>query len=200
VRHFHRRKTPAILRKLDVEKAFDTVSWPYLLDALHARGFRSCWCNWISIILSLSSYRVLLNGIEGEPIVHHRGLRQGDPLSSLLFILAMEPLKRILALAMECGLLSPLKGRIARLRSSLYADDATIFLNSLAADVRLVKAILSDSDLRLAILVRHTLSDVAVSTSPRCWLRLACQRPPCLASIWGCHSVRASSGGWTGRL
>jgi hypothetical protein len=142
VRHFHRRKTPAILLKLDVEKAFDTVSWPYLLDALRARGFSSRWCNWISIILSSSSSRVLLNGIEGEPIVHHRGLRQGDPLSPLLFILAMEPLQRILALATERGLLSPLKGRVARLRSSLYADDATIFLNPLAIDVQLVKAIL----------------------------------------------------------
>jgi hypothetical protein len=142
VRHFHRCKTPAIRLKLDVEKVFDTVSWPYLLDSLHARGFSSRWCNWISIILSSSSSRVLLNGIEGEPILHHRGLRQGDPLSPLLFILAMEPLQRILALAMERGLLSPLKGRVARLQSSLYADDATIFLNPLATDVWLVKAIL----------------------------------------------------------
>ncbi|KAM0821317.1 hypothetical protein ACQ4PT_072325 [Festuca glaucescens] len=54
----------------------------------------------------------------------------------------MEPLQRILALATERGLLTPLKGRVATLRSSLYANDATIFLNPLAADVRLVKAIL----------------------------------------------------------
>jgi hypothetical protein len=96
---------------------------------------------------------VLLNGIEGEPIVHRRGLRQGDPLSPLLFILAMEPLQTILALATERGLLSPLKGRVARLRSLLYADDAMIFLNPLAADVWLVKAILERfglaSDLRI---------------------------------------------------
>jgi hypothetical protein len=142
VRHFHRRKTAAILLKLDVEKAFDTVSWPYLLDVLRARGFSPRWCNWISIILSSSSSKVLLNGIEGEPILHRRGLRQGDPLSPLLFILAMEPLQRIIALATERGMLSPLKGRVATLRSSLYADDATIFLNPLAADVRLLKAIL----------------------------------------------------------
>lgn len=38
-RHFHRSRTPSILLKLDIAKAFDTVSWTYLLEMMNARGF-----------------------------------------------------------------------------------------------------------------------------------------------------------------
>ena len=61
--------------------------------------------------------------------MHRRELRQGDPLSPLLFILAIDPLHRILERATAMGLLSPLPVREASLRVSLYADDAIIFVN-----------------------------------------------------------------------
>jgi hypothetical protein len=71
---------------------------------------------------------VLLNGIPLEPIPHGNGLRQGDPLSPLLFILAIDPLQRLLQLATEKGLLHKLSGRDARFRVSMYEDDTVIFL------------------------------------------------------------------------
>jgi hypothetical protein len=46
---------------------------------------------------------VLLNGIAGDPIKHGRGLRQRDPLSPLLFVLAIDPLHHILHKATEQG-------------------------------------------------------------------------------------------------
>ncbi|XP_073360030.1 uncharacterized protein [Aegilops tauschii subsp. strangulata] len=95
-RHFHRTKRAAILLKLDIAKAFDTVSWPYPLDMMRARGFGSRWCNWITMLLATSSSRVLVNGALARSIRHHRGLRQGDSISPFLFILAMEPLQRLL--------------------------------------------------------------------------------------------------------
>lgn len=42
-RHYHRTKTPACLLKLDISKAFDTVSWEYLLELLSRRGFSLRW-------------------------------------------------------------------------------------------------------------------------------------------------------------
>jgi hypothetical protein len=71
---------------------------------------------------------VLLNGTAGEKIRHARGLRQGDPFSPYLFILAIDALQKVLEMATQ-GVLSPLRGRFARIRLSLYADDAVIFLN-----------------------------------------------------------------------
>ena len=126
---FHRNKTSALLFKLDILKDFDSVRWDYLLRLMQGWGFPQRWRNWIATLLASSTSLILLNGIEGDRIQHSRGLRQGDPLSPLLFILAIDPLQRLLNMATERGLLSKLRGRHAQLRTSMYADDAIVFLN-----------------------------------------------------------------------
>lgn len=127
-RRFHQTNMTTLLLKLDITKAFDTVRWDYLLQLLQLKGFLPRWRNWISNILCTSTTRVLLNGCPSNPIHHGRGLRQGDPLSPLLFIMAIDPLHQLLENATDRGLLSPLNGRSARLQTSLYADDAAIFM------------------------------------------------------------------------
>jgi hypothetical protein len=56
-------------------------------------GFGQRWRDLISIILASSSSRILLNGTLGKAFSHRRGLRQGDLLSPMLFILAMDRCK-----------------------------------------------------------------------------------------------------------
>uniref|UniRef100_A0A453CMX8 Reverse transcriptase domain-containing protein n=1 Tax=Aegilops tauschii subsp. strangulata TaxID=200361 RepID=A0A453CMX8_AEGTS len=92
-------------------KAFDNVSWEYLLELLQALGFSARWRDWITMLLASSTSSFLLNGAEGKKILHYRGLRQGDPLSPLLFIIAIDPLHRLLQRAMELGQLDSLPGR-----------------------------------------------------------------------------------------
>jgi hypothetical protein len=91
VKELYRKKILALFIKLNITKAFDSVSWAYLLDLMEHFGFRPKWREWIIIALATSSSRILLNGVPGTPIKHERSLRQGDPLSPMLFILAMDP-------------------------------------------------------------------------------------------------------------
>lgn len=82
-----------------------------------------------------TSSRILLNGTTGEPTTYKRGLRQGDPLSPYLFIVAIDPIQRLVNMATQEGLLSPLSNRAARFRVSLYADDAAIFVNPIRNNI-----------------------------------------------------------------
>jgi hypothetical protein len=92
-------KLPSLFLKLDIHKAFDTVNWSYNLEVLQALGFGPRWREWVSILFRMTSSRVLLNGQHGPTFSHMRGVRQGDPLLPMLFILAMDPLQRLLDMA-----------------------------------------------------------------------------------------------------
>ncbi|GJW16088.1 RNA-directed DNA polymerase, eukaryota, reverse transcriptase zinc-binding domain protein [Tanacetum coccineum] len=72
---------------VDFEKAFDSVRWDYLDDILRRFGFGEKWCSWIQSCLRSSRGSVIVNGGPMEEFQFHKGLKQDDPLSPLLFIL-----------------------------------------------------------------------------------------------------------------
>jgi hypothetical protein len=98
-----------LLLKLDISKAFDTLSWPFLIEVLQARGFGARWRGWIESLLSTPSSRIILNGHQGPPIKHLRGVRQGDSLSSMLFIISMDVLHRLFLKVTSDGVLRKMK-------------------------------------------------------------------------------------------
>jgi hypothetical protein len=80
--------------------------------------------------------------VAGPPISHGHGLQQGDTLSPLLFNLGIDPLQQVLDIATAHGLLHKVRRRGPILRTSLYADDAIIFLAPLREDIRNLACIL----------------------------------------------------------
>ena len=138
-----RKKCPSVLLKLDIAKAFDTVAWQFLLEVLQKKGFGHRWRAWIALILSSSSSSILLNGVPGPKIWHARGLRQGDALSPMLFILVMDALNLLFVKAEEEGVLSLVHAQqFLPQRLSIYADDVILFLKATESDAVAVKEIL----------------------------------------------------------
>lgn len=74
-RWLHARHHATILLKVDLAKAFDSVSCPFLLEELDRLGFPPRWREWMSAILGTASTKVLVNGRPGRRICHARGLR-----------------------------------------------------------------------------------------------------------------------------
>ena len=89
-------KRPIILLKLDFTKAFDTIEHELILRIWKCKGFDDRWTSWIDNILSTGSSSVLLNGVLGNHFVCRSGVRQGDPLSPLLFVIAVDLLQSVI--------------------------------------------------------------------------------------------------------
>jgi len=85
----------------------------------------------------------MLNGEPGGVIQYQRGLRQGDPLSPVLFILVMDVLNSIFVKAEEDGLLLPLSRRISGQRLSLFANDVALFIRPVEEELQITKEILN---------------------------------------------------------
>jgi hypothetical protein len=91
---------------MDLEKVYDHVNWDFLLYMLRMCRIGGKWCSWIAHCISLVRFSVLVNGSPTGFFSSSCGLRQGNPLSSLLFIIVMEALGRMISAAVSVDLLS----------------------------------------------------------------------------------------------
>ena len=85
-----------VVCKHDIEKAYDHVNWEALFYLLGRMGFRLKWRGWIKACVTSIRFLVLVNGFPESFFGSSRGLRQGDPLSLILFLLIMEVLSELL--------------------------------------------------------------------------------------------------------
>jgi len=136
-----RSGVPGIICKMDLEKAYDHVNWDFLLYMLRRCGFGEKWCTWIAHCVSSVRFSVLINGSPYGFFSSSRGLRQGDPLSPLLFVFVMEALSRMISAAVCGGLLEGFKVGDADFSHLLFADDTLIFCSAHSSQLRNLRSI-----------------------------------------------------------
>jgi len=86
--------SPRCMLKIDLQKAFDSMHWGFLQDLLVGLKFLPIFASWIMKCVSSVTFSVHINGQDCGSFEGGQGLRQGDPLSSLLFVLTMEYFSR----------------------------------------------------------------------------------------------------------
>eukprot|EP00253_Pinus_taeda_P008065 PITA_08065 len=136
------RKKGAVL-KLDLSKAFYRISWTYLRLLLTHLGFKVEFINWIMGCISNVCFAVLINGAASQFFKSQRGLRQGCPLSPLIFLLAAEGLSRLISKAKRAGLVTGLEVAVNLfITHLLFVDDILLFTSGNINEIKELKDIL----------------------------------------------------------
>lgn len=129
--------------QIDITKAYDNVDWRFLLNILDAFELPAMLKNWIELCISSPHYSVALNGELVGFFQGKKGLRQGDPISSSLFVIVMDILYKQLDQAALSHLFVPHPKALDPLVTHLsFADDMLIFFNGEESSLQAILEIL----------------------------------------------------------
>ena len=120
------RNLQGLILSIDFEKAFDTVSWKFIVKTLKYYNFGPSIVRWISLFQKGAESCIIQNGFMSDFFYLKRGCRQGNPISPYIFILCGEILGKMIRNNNEIhGIIIDNK----EYKISQYADDTQLFLN-----------------------------------------------------------------------
>jgi len=131
--------------QIDLSKAYDNVNWDFLLNILVAMDLPHIFVNWIKVCISTPSYSVAFNGELIGFFSGKKGIRQGDPMSSHLFVLVMD----ILAKFLDRGAVNSVfqlhpKCLVPMVSHLSFANDVLVFCNGSESSIAGILSILAD--------------------------------------------------------
>lgn len=140
----HSKKLDGVIFKVDFEKAYDKVKWPFLQQALHMKGFDDVWRKHVESFVQKGSIGIKVNDVIGHYFQTHKGLRQGDPMSCILFNIVAEMLAIIIGRAKQEGLVGGLVPHLIDDGVSIfqYTDDNILFMEHDVAKARNMKLVI----------------------------------------------------------
>jgi hypothetical protein len=144
VHEVKRKKQNGIILKIDFEKAYDKVNWHFLYNMLQLKGFGDKWSDWVMKTVRGGKVAIRTNGMIGPFFPTHKGVRQGDPFSPLLFNIAADGLACLIEKAQEKKLIEGLIPHIIKNGCAYlqYADDTILLLQDNLEFARNLKFIL----------------------------------------------------------
>ncbi|CAM8895506.1 unnamed protein product [Rhodiola kirilowii] len=126
--------------KIDLRKAYDTVDCQFIHYMLVRLNFPQKFISWIDMCVQSTSFSIQINGESVGFFEGRRGLRQGDPISPLLFTIAMEYLSMLLkGLNKSQGYYHHPKCRRVDLKHLIFADDLFLFSNGRSSSIAALK-------------------------------------------------------------
>ena len=116
------------LLNLDWSKAFDRVDTKFLWKIMKSFGFPESFVNWLMILYKNNRSQLCINGVISDSFRINRSVRQGCPLSMLLYVIFQEPL--YLAIKSNVKIIPPRLPNNLDNKLQGYADDSTIFVTT----------------------------------------------------------------------
>ncbi|PNY15039.1 cysteine-rich receptor-like protein kinase, partial [Trifolium pratense] len=166
-------KKELMLFKVDFEKAYDSVDWGYLDDVMGRMSFPSLWRKWIRECVCTATASVLVNGSPTDEFPLGRGLRQGDPLSPFLFLLAAEGFNVLMEAMVARNLFTGYniggEGQIS-VSHLQFADDTLLMGVKSWANVRALRAVLVLFETLSGLKVNFNKSMLVRVNIPDSWL------------------------------
>lgn len=160
------RKKDGIILKLDFEKAYDKISWSFLMECLRQRGFCDKWCNWIQEIVTSGTLSVKVNGGKGDYFKCGKGIRQGPPSPPLLFNIAADALAKMMHKAQHNGLITGLVPEYIPRGVAIiqYAHDTILCLEDDETIARNTKLLLYHFENMFGLKINFNKSEVIMVT------------------------------------
>jgi hypothetical protein len=145
VHELHTKKLNGVILKLDFKKTYDKVKWSFLQQTLRMKGFSPEWRALINDFMSGGSVAIRVNDDTGRYFQTRKGLRQGDPLSPILFNIVVDMLAILIERAKADGQIEGVIPHLVDGGLSIlqYADDTIFFMEHDLEKARNLKLILA---------------------------------------------------------